>query len=386
MSNSSYEQAVTSWASHLRDGGTTEWARFHEQVGPAAGPTLRPLPDGVHLELVRRLNLASGGEANPGLVDQVLATATPGRGRVDVPLPWPDSPHRFGSPAVDPGALASAELVRLAVGVLARLLPGVPVPPAQRARPRWPLPWRRRFRLHGSPGTVAAVRQVLLAQGLVESDWRPTHVVIARPIEVMMAEHWAAGVQAGGVLRWSTLWRRTRATGRLPGRIDVAAIAGRLRDQDGRGGQNLHVVVGQDAEQAVALTAGLLGVRPLAATATADPAASDLLRRLNRLSALTSGPEHVRAIAASLLRVLAEAPGTDGPLAPLTPHASLPWARAAAEATRDELHDAGYSVHGDPEALLPADLRRPETIDRARSLDLAVTASLRAWQLQEGQT
>jgi hypothetical protein len=43
-------------------------------------------------------------------------------------------------------------------------------------------------------------------------------------------------------------------------------------------------------------------------------------------------------------------------------------------------------VHGDPGAQLPADLRRPETIDRDRTLDLAVNASLRAWQLQEGHT
>ena len=135
------------------------------------------------------------------------------------------STSRFPGPTRRPGSASPRwirprcrpqELVRLAVGVLARLLPGVPLPPAAPTRPRWPLPWRRRFRLHGSPGTVAAVRQALLAQGLVESDWRPTHVVIARPIEVMMAEHWAASVQAGGILRWSTLWRRTQAAGRLP--------------------------------------------------------------------------------------------------------------------------------------------------------------------------
>ena len=289
---------------------------------------------------------------------------------------------------MDPVALPSQELVRLSVGVLARLLPGVPVPPAQPARARWPLPWRRRFRLHGSPGTVSALRQALLAQGLVESDWRPTHIVIARPIEVMMAEHWAASVRAGGILRWSTLWRRTRATGRLPGRIDVAAIAGRLRDQVGgrRRGSNLHVVVARDAHDALALTAGLLRARPVEAPETGDPSASDLLRRLNRLTALTSGPTHVRAIAASLDQVLAEAPVPGHALAPLTPRASLPWAGATAEATRDAITSAGYSVLGDPGALLPADLRRPEIIDRDRTLDLAVNASLRAWQHQEGHT
>ncbi len=388
MSNPSYEQAVTSWAAHLRDGGTTAWDLFRDEVVPAAAPGVRPLPDGVHLELVRRLNLASGGVAHPGLVDHVLATVAPGRGRVDIPLPWPDSPPRFGIAPMDPVALPSEELVRLSVGVLARLLPGVPVPPAQPARARWPLPWRRRFRLHGSPGTVAAVRQALLAQGLVESDWRPTHVVIARPIEVMMAEHWAASVHAGGILRWSTLWRRTRTSGRLPGRIDVAAIAGRLEDETGdrRRGSKLHVVVAREAHEAVALTAGLLRARPGEAPETGDPSTSDLLRRLNRLTALTAGPEHVRAIAASLMRLLADSQIHSDALPPVTPRASLPWANATAEATRDAITSAGYSVHGDPGALLPADLRRPETIDRDRTLDLAVNASLRAWQLQEGHT
>ena len=232
------------------------------------------------------------------------------------------------------------------------------------------------------------MRRALLAQGLVESDWRPTHVVIARPIEVMMAEHWAASVHAGGILRWSTLWRRTRTSGGLPGRIDVAAIAARLEDETGdrRRGSKLHVVVAREAHEAVTLTAGLLRARPVEAPETGDPSASDLLRRLNRLTALTAGPEHVRAIAASLVRLLADAPTHRDALPPVTPRASLPWARATAEATRDAITSAGYSVHGDPGALLPADLRRPETIDRDRTLDLAVNASLRAWELQEGHT
>ncbi len=104
MSNPSYEQAVTSWAAHLRDGGTTAWDRFRDEVVHAAAPGVWPLPDSVHLELVRRLNLASGGVAHPGLVDHVLATVAPGRGRVDIPLPWPDSPPRFGIAPMDPVA------------------------------------------------------------------------------------------------------------------------------------------------------------------------------------------------------------------------------------------------------------------------------------------
>ena len=269
----------------------------------------------MHLELVRRINLAAGGVAHPGLVDLVLATVAPGRGRVDVPLPWPGTPPRFGIPPMDPAALPARELVRLAVGVLTRLLPAVPVPPAQPYRSRWPLPWRRRFRLHGSPGTVAAVREALLGQGLVESDWRPTHVVIARPIEVMMSEHWAAQ----RALRWHLAMGSSVAPvaglGRLPARIDVAAIAARLREQDRRRRSNLHVVVARDAHEALALTTGLLRAQPVEAPRAGDPAASDLLRRLNRLTALACGPERVREMSAALVRVLAEStkPGAPSP-------------------------------------------------------------------------
>ena len=109
MSNPTYEQAVTSWAAHLREGGTAAWDRFRDEVVPAAAPGVRPLPDSVHLELVRRLNLASGGVAHPSLVDHVLATVAPGRGRVDIPLPWPDSPPRFGiAPSETPASRVMA--------------------------------------------------------------------------------------------------------------------------------------------------------------------------------------------------------------------------------------------------------------------------------------
>jgi hypothetical protein len=154
-------------------------------------------------------------------------------------------------------------------------------------------------------------------------------------------------------------------------------------------------VVARDAHEALALTTGLLRARPVEAPEAGDPAASDLLRRLNRLTALTCGPERVREMSAALVRVLEESTKPEstkpestktGTLPPVTPSESLPWARATAEATRDAIGEAGYAVHGDPDALLPADLRRPETIDHDRTLDLAVAASLRAWQLQEGRT
>ncbi len=91
MSLTSYDDAVSGWAEHLRSGGTTTWAAWldgHDQPVPSPAEPRRPLPDAVHLELVRRLNMAAGRPVD-ALADRVLATASPGRGLVDVPLPWP---------------------------------------------------------------------------------------------------------------------------------------------------------------------------------------------------------------------------------------------------------------------------------------------------------
>jgi hypothetical protein len=391
----SYTDAVTAWAEHLRSGGTTPWSAWSPLTAEPAGPqpgsspmaetTL--LPDAIHLELVRRINLAAGPDANDlrGLADRVFATAAPGRGLLDVPLPWPDAPRPFGTPAMDPSGLPEEELVRLTVGVLAHLLPGLQ-PPAPTAQPSpWPAPWRRRFRLHGAPSTVAAIRSGLLAQGYVETDWRPTHVVIARPVEVMMAEQWAATVRNGGILKWSTTWRRAQAAGHLPAPIDVTRIVERLRD---RRREPLHVVVARDADRAAALATAALGARPIDLRSTGDAALSDLLRRLNRLTGLTQGQDRVRDVARTLVALLEEdrddavvARRRTAPPAgmPATPPASLPWAREVAAGMAEHLRRDGYAVHGDPDALGPTDHRLPGRIDRERTLELAVTALLRTW-------
>ena len=287
--------------------GLVGLARHPDRPGtgrPWRNQELRPLPDAVHLELVRRINLAAPEGADVrGLADQVIATAAPGRGLIDVPLPWPDTPRRFGTPPMDPAQLPEEELIRLAVGVLAHLLPGVPASTPEAPPAPWPLPWRRRFRLHGSPGTVAGVRESLLAQGLVETDWRPTHIVLARPVQVMMAEYWAASVRNGGILKWSTAWRRAEAAGRLPPSIDVADIAERLATRSTR---QVHVVAAGSAEDAAALAAEVLRADPAEIQENGDAAVSDLLRRLNRLTALAHGPGRVRELARTLAATLDE--------------------------------------------------------------------------------
>jgi hypothetical protein len=381
MSHASYDEAVAGWAEHLRSGGTTTWSAWLDQTDAIDRPSdpTRPLPDAVHLELVRRLNEAAGGRVE-GLAERVLATASPGRGLVDVPLPWPAGTRDYGSPATDPDHLPREELIRLAVGVIVHLLPGLPHPPTIEESPAWPLPWRRRFLLHGSPGTVAAVRHGLLRHGLVETDWRPTHVVIARPVEVMMAEHWAASAQQGGILKWSTLWRREVAAGRLPGPIDVAAIAQSL---EGRRREPVHVVVARDAQQAVETTARLLRTRPFVVSGTGDLAQTDLLRRVNRLTALTAGPDRVRDLAARLTAAL-DGVAPDSAQPPVAPRAALAWAREQADRTAHDLEGAGYAVHGNPDDLAPSDHAHSGTVDRDHTLDLAVEACLRTWRLQGG--
>ncbi len=388
-----YADAVGSWAAHLRAGGTTTWQSWRDEQLPhgAAEPSrdLHPLPSSTHLELVRRLNLRAGGQAVPGLADVVLATPTPGRGRVDVPLPWSE-PVRFGHPPIAPEALPDEELVRLAVGVLARLLPDLPAPRPTPDLVRWPVPWRRRFRLHGAPGTVAAVRAALLAQGLVETDWRPVHLVLARPLEVMMAEHWAAATVTGSSLRWTMLWRRAQATDALPARLDVVGTAERLAAAPGSR-DRVHLVVGRDAEEVAHDVAHILGTRLLVPGDSTDAGRIDLLRRLNQLTALAHGPGQVRRLAATLAEVLEDASARAPAVA--VPSAVRPWARRSADGLIKRLAGrgrgpaaAGYAVHGDPGALAPTDSDQPGTVDPRHTLELAVEASLLAWRRQERAT
>jgi hypothetical protein len=379
----SYDEAVTGWADHLLSGGTTTWSAWLDEHRPSGQPTAqpkRPRPDAVHLELLRRLNLAAGAPV-PGLAERVLSTASPGRGLVDVPLPWTEE-RGYGSPAIDPEHLPEDELIRLAVGVVVHLLPDLPHPPVTVPPARWAVPWRRRFQLHGSPGTVGSVRGGLLAQGLAEREWRPVHVVVARPVEVMMAEHWAASVRAGGILKWTTVWRRAQARGRLPEPIDVATIA---RGLEGRRREPVHVVVARDAQSAAESTARILGARPFAVGGTADPAEPDLLRRVNRLTALTAGPDRTVDLVGRLAATLDDGPVLpDAPDPPAVPRASLAWAREQAASTAHDLRAAGYAVHGNPDDLAPSDHRHSGSVDRTRTLELAIAACLRTWRLQGG--
>ena len=87
----------------------------------------RPLPGAQQLELLRRLNLASGSSARPRgghdrdrtrLADRVLATPAAGRGKADLPLLGLPH-HGFGAGPVDPSTIGPHELLRVASVLLA---------------------------------------------------------------------------------------------------------------------------------------------------------------------------------------------------------------------------------------------------------------------------
>ncbi len=139
----------------------------------------------------------------------------------------------------------------------------------------------------------------------MESDWRTTHLVLALPVDLMMAEHWAAAVRAGAAVQWSTVWRRAQAADRLPPTVDVAAIARRLQaEQPGR----VHVVVAPDTAHAAAAVGRVLRARPTDYNDPPDPSLADLVRRVNRLIAHTHDPAGVRDLAARLVEVVGSGP------------------------------------------------------------------------------
>jgi hypothetical protein len=160
----------------------------------------------------------------------------------------------------------------------------------------------------------------------------------------------------------------------------VADIAERLSTRSTR---PVHVVAAGSAEDAAALTAEVLRADPGEVQETGDAAVSDLLRRLNRLTGLGHGPGRVRELARTLAATLDEPaiPAHSATsLAPPPP--AMGWALEQAASTAERIRRAGYAVHGELDALTPTDHRLPGTVDRGRTLELAVTACKRCWHLR----
>jgi hypothetical protein len=376
MPAAEYEVLVRAWAGRLREGATETWAEFLSSDTPWLVAETGPLHGAAQLELTRRLAAQADGLPDFGrLADLVLATAGPGRGLVDVPLPWPDAESSIGTPPVEPEQLPADELLRVCAGVLATLLaddsrdPMVP-----RGRP-W-RPWRRRFTLLGAPGTVEVVRSALRDRGLREGGSRTTWFVLGAPLEDLMTQRWSARVHAGAGMRWQRMWRTAATNDRVPPGIALPTIAGHLAEEFGP--ERVHVVLADDPTTTLAVVAEVLGVPAGPVEAPYDVLGTDLLRRIIPGLGLAVGDDARRAIVDRVWPQIS--PGrASGPLA--APAAQLDWAIAAGERMAASLRGARYAVHGDPAMLVPT--RRPG-VRRAPDPDDVLAHALvvigRAWQ------
>jgi hypothetical protein len=384
--------AARSWVEHLRRGGTTTWADWLRRPRGApdgAGPLPGALPGAGQLELVRRLAVAYGeapGELSPegftALADRALRRSGPGRGLPELPLllPDPDPASAVGAPPTDPGTLPAEELIRLGVGLLAdRLVAAGPVPPPRTPRRR--VLARHAFHLAGAPVTTSGVRASLATAHRVEGGWSPEVVLVAEPLDEHLRQVWSTRVQHGAPVRWETFAGRWARRDALPPSADLPAIAAFWAAKVGAG--RVHVVVSAGPGSTLAAAARVIGLKrvpePVAGAdpAPLSPAATDLVRRLNRVL-------NVRVDAATrtgLLRrtlSLVEDPG-DVPLA--LPRRHRTWAERRAERVARLLRDGGYPVHGDLARIAPRHDGAPSP-RRPDVLTLVLATCLRTAELE----
>jgi len=382
-----YADRVRAWAGLLRAGSAQTWSDFLDGPEAVAAPVDElVLPGAAQLELVRRLAAQVGGDPLPDfhrLADLVLTTAGPGRGLVDVPLPWrgdsTGTSARIGTPPVEPDQLPAEEILRIAAGVLARLLATASRVPDRR-RPRTWRRWRRGFTLLGAPTTVDLVRAALRARGLREGGTRTTYLVLGGPLEDLMAQRWSSRVRAGAGLRWQSLWRTAATNDRVPPGIALPTIAAHLADEFDPA--RVHVVLADDASATLALVGEVLGVSTDPIAGRSDVLATDLLRRVNPALTLAVGEDVRRQIVGHVWPEISS--GEDpGPLG--APDAQLDWAIAAGERMATRLSGGRYAVHGEPALVVPS--RRPgvrRTPDADDVLAHALLVVARAWRRHAG--
>lgn len=331
------------WVEHLRAGGTTAWSSWLAEgaVGAAGTPdATRVLPGAQNLALLRRLNLAAPGGVDPRTADAVLAASATGRGRPVYTLAGL-GPHRWGPPPVDPDTLADAELVRIAASVLAdRLVPRadrLSVPRAGRPRP-----WRRRYRLVGDPWWADPARERLVAAGRPPGGAGSVVLVVARPLDEMLADGWTARATSRAAVTYDR-WLGQASRGRLPSATDAYATAETWAERVGR--RRVHVVLDPEA------LPGLLGVRSLPAPPVLGADAVELCRRV----AVALGHRVDPATRRGLLREVLVPRLASLPVGPRRrlgiPARHRDWVAERAEAIRAGIEAGGYPVVGDPAVL-----------------------------------
>lgn len=368
-----YSTCVRAWAAELRDGSTRTWAQFLEE--PSHGDlALDPLPSAAQLEVVRRLPRDAAHFA--GLADLVLATPAAWRGRIDVPLPWHEPPA-FGSPPVAPETLPADELLRVVASAITTLL--VAEPECERPRPPRARPFRKRFVLLGAPSSRRTIAGQLVACGLREGGPKATYVVLGGPLEMLMAQRWAARIQAGSTIRWRRFWRYVKTHDRIPPGIQGAALAEGLARQVG--GARVHLVLASSTQAAMDTVAEIFGLAPVRVEEPAELLSTDLLRVVNAPLTLAAGEAGRARIVEQLWPELAggEQPATIG-----APRPHLDWAVDAAEHELERIvkgaRTAGYAVHGNPRIVVPDPAAKvPRSIRRHDTLELGLTVLGRAW-------
>lgn len=341
------------WVAHLLDGGTTPWLAWSSDA-PVGGVT-GPLPGAQQLELLRRLNLDGRGSVDRSLADRVLAAPAAGRGKADLPLLGME--HRgFGAAPVDPAAITSHELLRVASVLLADDLVALGADPVAES---WARPWRRRFRLVGDPLVSVALRSDLVARGRPEGGPRPFVVAVGRPLDELLAHTWTQRCFETGATPWAEWLRFWRERDQLPARAD---LVGSVRRWNGR---RPFVRVVTDLDQ----LPRQLGVRSLPPVRVPGADQAELARRIAAVVGLRVAT-HERP---GLMRALQQRIPDSG-VAPVgVPARERDWvARSAARTIRDVTR-AGYSVVGDLAGLEP----RPATSgpagpDDRQVLDLAI--------------
>lgn len=343
-----------SWVDHLRGGGTEPWTDWSGARHAASGPTPAageggvrrgPLPGAQQLELLRRINAL--GRPDEALVERVLRASAWGRGRADLPLVGLPEPG-YGAPAVDPGDLRATELLRFAALLLADALADAPAgdAPAQPRAPSLRHRLRRGHRLGGDPWLAEQVRRDLVLCGRPPGGLRPRVLVLAGPVEDMLADAWTRRCLRHGAPGWAE-WVGRLAGHALPSGADASKAAERWAAQVGAA----RVAVVTDA----ALLPRLLGVRRLALPAPLVADSVELARLVGGAMTVAVEPRRRPDLLMDALRPLLTAHQEPGPVLGV-PQQYSGWVQRRAVRQRRRLLEAGYVVHGDLDQLLA----RPE--------------------------
>lgn len=358
------------WVAHLRQGGTTPWSSW----SGTAEPSGLFLPGAQQLETLRRLNLA--GPVSAALAERVLEASAPGRGRPDLQLVGAAEASPFGPRPVDPEALPTDELIRVATSVLADDLValGPPEPPAERViRPAGRAlarPWRRIYRLLGDPWLADPIRADLIRRGRPPSGPMPRVLVLGGPLDVLLAHTFAARAFETGVPPWGHWLGSLARRDDVAPRVDLVRVAREWARHVGRA--RVHIVTDLDR------LPRLVGVRRIDRPASLPAAEIEMARRLAAVLSLLVPVEERAVLLRERLapRLHARQAARRAAGLPAGPALTVPadrraWLEERADRMRRDLAVAGYPVEGRLEDLVPT-APGPAPSQTGGSLDAAV--------------